>query len=61
MIDGSKIGSVRYNGPNDTALTDKGIYMIYAAYVMGVVGAVTPAMIHLPAVVGNTRMCFSDD
>ena len=61
MIDGSKIGSVRYNGPSDTALTDKGIYMIYAAYVMGVVGAVTSAMIHLPAVVGHSRLCFTDD
>ena len=61
MINGSKIGSVRYNGPSDTALTDKGIYMIYAAYVMGVVSTVTPAMINLPAVVGNTRMCFTDD
>lgn len=61
MIDGSKIGSVRYNGPSDTALTDKGIYMIYAAYIMGVVAAVTPTMIQVPGVVGNTRMCFTDD
>ena len=60
-INGSKIGNVRYNGPSDTALTDKGIYVIYAAYVMGVAPNVTTAMINLPAVVGNTRMCFTDD
>jgi len=61
QISGTKVGTVRYNGPSGAALTDKGIYVIYAAYVMGVGDAVTPAMIRLPSVVGNTRMCFSDD
>lgn len=60
-INGSKIGNVRYNGPSDTALTDKGIYVIYAAYVMGVAPNVTTAMINLTAVVGNTQMCFKND
>ena len=30
FIAGSKIGSVRYNGPSDNALTDKGVYVIAA-------------------------------
>ena len=30
MIPGSKIGSVRYNGPSDNALADKGVYVIAA-------------------------------
>ena len=30
VIPGSKVGSVRYNGPSDTALTDKGVYVIAA-------------------------------
>ena len=30
FIAGSKIGSVRYNGPSENALTDKGVYVIAA-------------------------------
>ena len=30
MIPGYKVGSVRYNGPSDNALADKGVYVIAA-------------------------------
>ena len=60
-ISGSKVGDIRYNGPSAAALTDKGIYMIYAAYVAGVGDTVGPALIRLPNVVGNTRLCFTDN
>ena len=35
-IRGSALGSVRYNGGTDISLTDKGVYVIWAAFVMGV-------------------------
>ena len=36
MVSGSKVGSVRYNGPGASALTDKGLYVVYAAFVVEV-------------------------
>ena len=59
MINGSKIGSVRYNGPASNALTDKGLYIIYAAFVGGVLVAAASDM-ELPSPVGHSRVCFSD-
>jgi len=59
MISGSAIGPVRYNGPGGTALTDKGVAIIFAAFVYGY-GA-TLLDIHLAGPVGNSRLCFSDD
>lgn len=61
MIKGSSLGNVRYNGPSVTALTDKGIYIVFAAYVMGAALTVTAADIHLPDPVGHSRLCFTDD
>ena len=58
-ISGSKMGNIRYNGGTANALTDKGIYVIYSAYVMGVYG-IDSSAIALPPVVGNTRLCFTD-
>ena len=60
MVHGSKIGSVRYNGPSDTALTDKGLYIVYAAFIMGTPGT-TLANIQLASPVGHSRLCFTDD
>ena len=59
MISGSSIGSVRYNGPNDTALTDKGLYVIWAAFVMGYTGTAPGVLV--PSPVGNSRLCFTDE
>ena len=59
MINGSKIGSVRYNGGSGTTLTDKGLYVVYAAFVGGVVVASSNDM-ELPSPVGHSRVCFSD-
>jgi len=59
MISGSAVGPVRYNGPGAAALTDKGVAIIFAAYVMGY-GA-SALDIELPGPVGNSRLCFSDD
>jgi len=58
-ISGNTLGSVRYNGPSGTALTDKGLYVVWAAFVMGysnTVGNVT-----MPSPVGHSRLCFTDD
>jgi len=60
-ISGSKIGPVRYNGAGAEALTDKGLYMVYAAYTMGIEGSVSILRWGLPDVVGHSRMCFTDD
>ena len=59
MINGSKIGQVRYNGPSAAALTDKGLYVVWAAFVMGYNGGPTP--ISMPSPVGHSRLCFSDN
>lgn len=59
-VRGSSIGSVRYNGPSATALTDKGIYVVWAAFVMGVDGVPLTAM-DLPSPVGHSRLCFTDE
>ena len=59
MIKGSKIGSVRYNGTSGAFVTDKGLYVIYAAFVGG---ALVPASsdVELPSPVGHSRLCFTD-
>lgn len=62
MISGNRIGTVRYNGPGATALTDKGLYVIWAAFVMGVDGTlISAADVSLGGPVGHTRVCFQDD
>ena len=61
MISGSKMGAVRFNGPGYDSLTDKGLYIIYAAFVSGVAQALTSDGITLPCPVGNTRLCFTDE
>jgi hypothetical protein len=60
MVSGSKVGNVRYNGDAATALTDKGLYIIFSAFVMGAGGAITAANINLPSPVGHSRFCFTD-
>ena len=60
MIKGSSIGSVRYNGIMDTSLTDKGLYVVWAAFVMGVIVSATSS-ITLPSPVGHSRICFTDE
>jgi len=59
MLKGSSVGNIRYNGSTDVALTDKGIYVIYAAFVMGYES--TLANITLPSPVGHSRLCFTDE
>ena len=59
MIKGSQLGSVRYNGPSGTALTDKGLYVVWAAFVMG--ANVVSSLVELPSPVGHSRLCFTDD
>ena len=57
-----KLGNVRYNGPTGTALTDKGIYVIWAAFIMGKTDTSfsTPDPT-LSQVVVSSRLCFTDD
>lgn len=59
MVSGSAIGPVRYNGPGGTALTDKGVSIIFAAFVFGYGSAFQD--IQLPGPVGNSRLCFIDE
>ena len=60
-IGGNRLGSVRFNGPSDTALTDKGLYVIWAAFVMGVTDTMALKDIDCPSPVGHSRLCFTDD
>ena len=59
MINGSRIGSVRYNGPSVTALTNSGVCVVFAAYVFGYDSVA--ANITLPSPVGHSRLCFTDE
>ena len=59
LINGSSIGSVRYNGPTEEALTDKGVYVIWAAFVMGYFGSLNE--VEVPPPVGHSRLCFTDE
>lgn len=59
MIEGSKIGQIRYNGPSDTALTDKGVYVIAANASTGTyptTGVMYPGLCAV-----QSRLCFVDD
>lgn len=58
-ITGSKIGSIRYNGSANNALTDKGLYVVWAAFVMGYANGPGPILMASP--VGHSRLCFTDD
>ena len=59
QITGSKLGSIRYNGPSNTALTDKGLYVVWAAFVMGYASGASNII--MPSPVGHSRLCFTDD
>nr|UBJ25959.1 capsid protein [Red panda feces-associated circular DNA virus 23] len=64
-IPGSEIGNVRYNGPSADALTDKGIYIIWAAYTSGVTAglfntdSITEGM-EAPTFTMHCRLAFTD-
>lgn len=60
-IGGNTLGSVRYNGPSDAALTDRGVYVIWAAFVMGVTNTMALSDVDCPSPVGHSRLCFTDD
>ena len=54
-----KLGVIEYNGPSDTALTSRGIYIIWAAFTLGApIGDLNN--IEPPQVVGHSRLCFTD-
>lgn len=59
-IPGTAIGSVRYNGPSENALTDRGIYIIWAAYTVGAQYNDTSVM-NLAGPTGYSRFCFTDE
>ena len=59
QIGGGSIGNVRYNGAGSDALTDKGLYVVWAAFVMGYEGTIDNVV--LPSPVGHSRLCFTDD
>lgn len=60
MVKGSKTGPVRYNGPDSSALTDKGLYVVWAAFTLGV-GNTSVDNIEIASPVGHSRVCFSDE
>ena len=57
MVKGSKTGPVRYNGPDSSALTDKGLYVVWA-FTLGV-GNTSVDNIEIASPVGH--VCFSDE
>ena len=63
MISGKDIGNIRYNGPSAAALTDKGIYIIWAAYVSG--NSAQPfgntEGLVAPTFTMHSRLAFTDD
>ena len=65
MVSGSQIGSVRYNGPNANSLTDKGIYMIWSAFTLGVPNETgdtgVPPAVKMSSPIAHSRFCFTDD
>ena len=63
MISGKHIGQVRYNGPDATSLTDKGIYVIWAAYVSGSTVDMfnTTEGLVAPTFTMHSRLAFTDD
>lgn len=60
-ISGSKVGSVRYNGPTNNALTSKGIYVIFAGFTVGMEGVVQVADWEVPRPLLHSRICFTDN
>lgn len=62
MIPGSKLGSIRYNDGTNTALTNQGIYIIWAAYVSEATAtdSTTDGLV-APTFTMHSRLCFSDD
>lgn len=60
-IGGNVLGSVRYNGTTGISLTDKGVYVIWAAFVMGVINSIALTDIDCPSPVGHSRLCFTDE
>lgn len=61
MVPGSKIGSVRYNGPGSDAYTDKGIYIVWAAYVSGTIVDEGVNGLQRPVLTMNSRLAFTDE
>lgn len=59
-ISGSRIGTVRYNSGDVNALTDKGIYIIAAAMVGGVVVQQPNSLMKVSSPLINSRLSFVD-
>jgi len=62
LVSGSDIGQVRYNGPTELAYSDKGLYIIAAAYTNGIGQDVAPAQatVIAPTLTMHSRFCFTD-
>jgi len=60
LVSGSDVGSVRYNGPDELAYSDKGIYVIAAAYATNITQDTPAANIAAPTLTMHSRFCFTD-
>lgn len=60
LVSGSDVGSVRYNGPDELAYSDKGIYVIAAAYTNGLAQDIPAANTVAPTLTMHSRFCFTD-
>ena len=58
-ISGSRVGNVRYNDSDASALTDKGIALIYSAWCPGT-GITAAGAMTLPKLKFHHRLCFTD-
>jgi len=59
LVPGSQIGTVRYNGPTQTSYSDKGIYLIWAAYTNGI-GQEAVNLVTAPNCTMHSRLCYTD-
>lgn len=58
-IRGSSIGNVRFNGHEVDSYTDKGVHILFSAFVMGDTSYPTD-LVRLADPVGHSRLCFTD-
>lgn len=59
-IKGSDVGQVRYHVSDETARTNVGIYLVWAAYTKGSATGMTYD-VEIPNPVGHSRTCFVDN
>lgn len=60
FLNETELGRIRYNGPDVFALTNIGIYIVFAAYTVGTAANSNTMKTILPLAMGHSRLCFTD-